>query len=74
MTTDTAGDLLAGYLSEGELAKQLKKTPRTLQRWRRRRVGPPVTLLGRVPYYRKEGVFAWMRDREVPMARERKRA
>jgi hypothetical protein len=72
--TETAGGLLADYFTESQLAEQLDNTPRTLQRWRRRRVGPPVTLIGRVPYYRKQGVLAWMRDLEVPMVRERKRA
>ena len=71
--TDGFG-VLADYLTEGELANQLRRTPRTLQRWRKQRVGPPVTFIGRVPYYRKEGVLTWLRKNEIEMPRERKRA
>jgi hypothetical protein len=49
-------------------------TPRTLQRWRRRRIGPSVTFLGRVPYYRQESTRAWLLAREMPMVRTKKRA
>jgi transcriptional regulator GlxA family with amidase domain len=72
--TETTGGLLADYLTEDALAKQLNVTARTLQRWRRQRVGPPVTYIGRVPYYRVESSRAWLMQREVPMVRERKRA
>lgn len=65
--------VLDDYISESELARQLEKDPRTLQRWRKQRVGPPVTFVGRVPYYRKESVLAWLRKNEIEMPRERKR-
>ena len=67
-------NLLEDYLSENELAKQLKKTPRTLQRWRRNRIGPPHTPMGRDIYYRREAVLEWLRARQRVMVRERKRA
>jgi len=71
--TDTDGGLLTDYLTEAQLARELRKVPRTLQRWRRKRTGPPVTTLGRVPYYRKEGVRNWLLAREVHPDRDRSR-
>jgi len=74
--TDTTPGLLADYLSEHELAKQIGVTPRTLQRWRRRREGPPFTILGRDPLYRVDGFRAWLLAREIQPVRNgsRKRA
>ena len=73
MTTKTDG-LLDDYLTEDELAKELDLAPRTLQRWRRQRTGPPVTFIGRVPYYRVEGVRVWLLEREMKMARSKRAA
>jgi hypothetical protein len=67
-------NVLDGYLTEHALAAQLKRDVRTLQRWRRLRTGPPVTFIGRVPYYRITYVHEWLAAREVKMVRERKRA
>ena len=40
--TDTAQrSLLSGFLSEDEFAKEVKRSPKTLGRWRRERKGPP---------------------------------
>jgi hypothetical protein len=72
--TMSDGGVLADYLTEGELAKQLKKDVRTLQRWRVLRKGPPVTPIGRDIYYRKSAVRDWLQARETKMPRESKRA
>jgi hypothetical protein len=72
--TDTAGGLLAEYLSEDALAREFGIAVRTLQRWRRQRTGPPVTFIGRVPYYRVEGVRDWLLEREMKMARSKRAA
>lgn len=46
--------LLSEKLTTQELAIELKRTPETLIRWRRKRVGPPyVRLQGRVLYDRR---------------------
>jgi hypothetical protein len=37
---------------------------RTVQRWRRARVGPPVTFLGKTPLYHKHSAREWLRSRE----------
>lgn len=64
--TATAGqvmaELLDGMLTTAELAKELKRSPETLIRWRRLRVGPPmVRLQGRVLYSRK-AVERWLEE------------
>jgi hypothetical protein len=66
--------VLAGYVPEAELARQLKTTPRTLQRWRKQRIGPPAVQLGRDWYYCIENFRAWLATRELKMVREKKRA
>jgi hypothetical protein len=65
--------LLASYLSEAQLAQQLDVTTRTLQRWRRQRTGPPVTMIGGSPMYRIASIETWLLSREIKMVRERPR-
>jgi hypothetical protein len=57
-------DILADYLTPAQLAKQLGRCEETLKRWRRLRVGPPVTRIGVQPYYSRTGVAAWLQARE----------
>jgi hypothetical protein len=66
--------LLAGYIGEIELAKQLNIGLRTLRSWRKAGIGPPPTYLGRKPFFRIDSVQAWLRSRERPMPRDRRRA
>ena len=65
--------ILAGYLSERQLAEQLGLKVRTVRQWRIERVGPPFTFIGqdRDPRYRIEAVRQWLRSREQSMPRER---
>jgi hypothetical protein len=57
---DIRTGVLAGYLTEKQLAAELGLTERTLARWRERRIGPPVTMVGRVPQYSIEAARAWL--------------
>jgi excisionase family DNA binding protein len=50
-------------LTEKELAKYVRVTLRTVQRWRYKREGPPVLWAGDKPRYRKAEVDAWLRQR-----------
>lgn len=53
-------DLLDDKLTTKELATQLKRSPETLERWRRLRIGPPyIRLQGRVLYSRNS-VEVWL--------------
>jgi hypothetical protein len=58
--------LLRDYLTPDQLASELGLNPETLKRWRRLSRGPPVTLIGRQPYYHRASVIAWMRSQEIP--------
>ncbi len=56
--------LLADYLTPAQLAEELGKSPRTIARWDRLRIGPPKTTIGKNPYYRRVGVREWMLRQE----------
>jgi hypothetical protein len=56
--------ILSEFLTAEELAAELRRNPRTLDRWRRLGEGPPVTKLGRRTIYRRTSVQAWIRARE----------
>lgn len=55
-------ELLDGMLTTAELAKELKRSPETLIRWRRQRIGPSwYNVAGRVLYSRK-AVEQWLQE------------
>ncbi len=64
--TDTA--ILDNYLTEHALALQLGKCERTLQRWRRLRIGPTPTILGNRVLYAVADVRAWLRAQRQEVA------
>jgi len=57
--------LLDGYVSRTQLAKELGKTLRTIDRWEMRRIGPPRVVVGRMILYRRESVREWLLSREL---------
>ncbi len=56
--------LLDEYFTRPELAAELGKSERTLERWERLKIGPPVTRCGVTPLYNIEGSRAWLRAQE----------
>jgi hypothetical protein len=52
--------LLDDYLSRAKLAQEIGRTERTLARWAAQGIGPPITWLGRTPYYHAASVRAWL--------------
>ena len=72
MDTQT-NKLLSGYVTEHELARELKRSERTLIRWRVMREGPPVTFIGRTPMYCLDSAIAWLKSRETPGVRRSNR-
>jgi predicted DNA-binding transcriptional regulator AlpA len=56
--------LLDGYVSREQLAKELGKALRTIDRWERRRIGPPRVVIGRMILYRKVAVREWLLSQE----------
>jgi hypothetical protein len=63
--------LLNEAYTEKELAAQLRKSERALQRMRKLRIGPPFFFVGKTPYYRIEAAQAWLRSSEVQPIRRR---
>jgi hypothetical protein len=70
MSTDS---ILDDYYTRAQLAAELKKSERTIKRWDDERTGPPVTYNGREPLYRKDSARAWLKAKERPAVRERRR-
>jgi hypothetical protein len=62
-----APSILDGYISEADLARQLNRSVRTLQRLAARRLGPPRTKIGRLIVYNIEHVRAWLLQQEQPV-------
>ena len=58
--------VLDGYISETDLAKQLNRSARTLQRLAARRLGPPRIKVGRLVFYKVDSVRAWHSQQEQP--------
>ena len=64
--SDSAPSVLDGYISEANLARQLNRSVRTLQRLAARRLGPPRTKIGRLIFYNVEHVRDWISQHEQP--------
>ena len=62
--SDSAPSVLDGYITEAELARQLHRSVRTLQRLAARRLGPPRTKIGRLIFYNIEHVRDWISQQE----------
>lgn len=60
----SAEPILKGFFSKKELAKELGRNPRTLDRWEVLGVGPPRTHVGRQVLYRRSSVERWLADQE----------
>ena len=56
--------ILAEYLDDAQLARELDVSPRTVARWRAMREGPPLTRVGRRVLYRRSAVMAWLAELE----------
>jgi len=56
--------VLEGFISESDLARQLNRSVRTLQRLAARQSGPPRIKIGRLVFYRIDSVRAWLAQQE----------
>lgn len=66
-------NILEDYLTRADLAKQIRKSERVLERWEQYGEGPPVTRIGRAAYYHIPAVKAWLASLQKAMPREEKR-
>jgi helix-turn-helix protein len=56
--------ILSEFLTKEELAVELRRNPRTLDRWEALGVGPPRTRVGRQVLYRRATVERWLAAQE----------
>jgi len=62
MQEEPKASLLDDYLDTEGLAAEFKKAPITIERWRRQGKGPPVTWIGREPFYHRAKAAKWLAD------------
>ena len=67
-STSSKRILSEGYFTTPELAAELGRSTRTLDRWALTGDGPPRTRIGRKTLYRRDAVIAWLRSRETAPA------
>jgi hypothetical protein len=60
--------ILTDFLTKQELANELGRNPRTLDRWDTLGIGPPRTKIGRKILYRRSSVQKWLAVQEDRMA------
>jgi hypothetical protein len=56
--------ILEDFLTRDELASELQRSPRTLDRWEVLGIGPPRTSVGRKILYRRISVQRWLVSQE----------
>src|SRR5262249_13647002 len=72
---ERAGTVLDDYMTPEQLAAELRRCTRTLDRWHDKGTGPPRVTIGRSPLYRRKAVAQWLLNREEdPNDRGRRRA
>jgi hypothetical protein len=56
--------ILSEFLTKEDLAAELRRNPRTLDRWEVLGIGPPRTHVGRQVLYRRASVAKWLAAQE----------
>jgi hypothetical protein len=56
--------ILEDFLTRDELAAELRRSPRTLDRWEVLGIGPPRTIIGRTVLYRRTSTQRWLAAQE----------
>jgi hypothetical protein len=65
METETENSILSEYLTKAELAAQLHRSIRSVDRWTLTGDGPPCVRIGRRSLYRRAAVVGWLRGLEI---------
>jgi len=61
MQPDTESSPLADYLTKDQLARQLGRSTRTIDRWHTQRIGPRRTKVGnKLVLFSKKSVLEWL--------------
>jgi predicted DNA-binding transcriptional regulator AlpA len=77
----TSTSALGDFISEDALALELKKSPKTIARWRKSGRGPRPAKIGRNFFYRRSSISEWLiscekgtKPARTPRQRRRSRA
>jgi len=73
METGTEQNILNEYLTKAELASQLHRSVRSVDRWALTGDGPPYVRIGRRTLYRRAAVVEWLRALEMTPGPKRKK-
>ena len=65
MEPTTNDNILSEYLTKEELAAQLNRSTRSVDRWALTGDGPPCVRIGRRTLYRRAAVVEWLRGLEI---------
>jgi len=65
METGTENSIISEYLTKAELAAQLHRSIRSVDRWALTGGGPPCVRIGRRSLYRRAAVVEWLRSLEI---------
>jgi predicted DNA-binding transcriptional regulator AlpA len=65
------GSVLSDYLTKKQLAAELGRSIRTIDRWLLQGDGPPPTTLGMEQLFRRDGVREWLLAKEQKRPRRR---
>jgi hypothetical protein len=65
METRTQDSILSEYLTKAELADELNRSVRSVDRWALTGDGPPCIRIGRRTLYRRAAVLEWLRALET---------
>ena len=69
MQEETENGILSEYLTKAELAAQLHRSIRSVDRWTLTGDGPPCIRIGRRSLYRRAAVVEWLRGLEITPGR-----
>ena len=69
MQTESENSILSEYLTKAELAAQLRRSTRSVDRWALTGYGPPRIRKGRRSLYRRAAVVEWLRSLEITPGR-----
>ena len=62
-------NILGEYLTKAELAAELNRSTRSVDRWALTGDGPPCVRIGRRTFYRRAAVIEWLRGLETTPGR-----
>ena len=65
MENELENSILSEYLTKAELAAQLRRSIRSVDRWALTGNGPPCVRMGRRTLYRRAAVVDWLRGLET---------